>query len=103
MTLETVLPIRRGPAVRVPSALERGHAAARHLLDGTGPHEPTTVAAALTGLHAARLNSPYVAYCTRSRAAGPEGLRAALLEDRTLIQLRCVRRTLHIVPLDLAP
>ncbi|GAA1619354.1 hypothetical protein GCM10009789_86380 [Kribbella sancticallisti] len=49
------------------------------------------------GLHAARLLTPYVSLHARDRTFLPEDLQAALRTRRSLIKLRCMRRTLHIL------
>jgi Winged helix DNA-binding domain len=86
----------------VPLAQERGFALRRHILDGTAGHEPYEVAAALVGLHAARLSSPWVAMRARVAEFESADLRRPLVEEPSLIKLRCMRRTLHILPFDLA-
>ncbi|WP_030685985.1 DNA glycosylase AlkZ-like family protein [Streptomyces sp. NRRL B-1347] len=85
------------------AAVERAAAAARH---GWGTHAaPDTVtrlADAQAGLHAARLLTPFVTAHTRNQAFRPAELREALGTRGTLIKIRCMRRTLHLWPLDQA-
>lgn len=61
------------------------------------------VAASLIGFHAARLQSPIVAAATRVEGANAAQLARGLHRSRDLIKLRCMRGTLHIAPLALAP
>jgi len=55
------------------------------------------------GIHAARLKSPYTALHARCDSFANQHLHEALFVNRSVIKLRCMRRTLHIVPLHLAP
>ena len=55
------------------------------------------------GLHAARLPTPFVTLATRMSEFTTSSLWDAMYVQRTLIKLRCMRKTLHIFPLDLAP
>jgi Winged helix DNA-binding domain len=85
-------------------AVERGYIATRH-----GWGHPTThpgiseLAAAMCGLHAARLPTPYVTLAARLRAFTAPQLRAGLAPGGGLVKVRCMRRTLHIVPAAFAP
>lgn len=84
-------------------AQERAYRLHRHLLSGAQRWPATTVAERHVGLHAARLSSPWVAMRARVPTFEAAHLRGLLHGDRELIKLRCMRRTLHILPLDLAP
>lgn len=55
------------------------------------------------GLHSARLPTAYVTLHSRLTQYQTIMLWEELFEQRKLIKLRCMRKTLHIVPLDLAP
>lgn len=91
-------------AEHVSAEQERGFVMRRHLLlDGSGSEAPHRVAAAMAGLHAARLSSPWVAMRARVATFETEQLRRPLVYERSLLKLRCMRRTLHILPLGLAP
>jgi len=60
------------------------------------------VADAVLGLHAARLPSPFTIVAART---GDPAVPASLFTDRvraTLITVRCMRKTLHTLPLPLA-
>jgi hypothetical protein len=82
---------------------ERAYRVRRHLLAAQEPWPVATVVERHMGLHAARLSSPWVALRARMRSFQTADLRSLLVEERSLIKLRCMRRTLHILPLDLAP
>jgi len=83
---------------------------ARHLWNwtlsrqGLHPHRRLTSAAEIShaalGLHAARLPSPFATVAARATDASA----ALALLDHTpgLTTLRCMRRTLHLLPVDLA-
>lgn len=62
-----------------------------------------SVARNLVGLHSARLTTPYVTLFSRNKNFIHHSLREELFENKQLIKMRCMRKTLHIVPLDLAP
>jgi hypothetical protein len=74
-------------------------------------HLPPTAAATtideaartLLGLHSARLSSPFVILHARVPGFRAPHLPRAILHHREFIKLRCMRRTLYTVPLDLAP
>lgn len=55
------------------------------------------------GIHSARISTPYVTLCSRIPSFIPSNLYNALYVDKTVIKLRCMRTTLHIVPVELAP
>jgi hypothetical protein len=63
---------------------------------------PEHVSTSMVGLHAARLSSPWVAMRARAAHFEPGQLRRPLIEERSLLKLRCMRRTLHILPPALA-
>ncbi|MDP2313810.1 MAG: winged helix DNA-binding domain-containing protein [Pseudomonadota bacterium] len=74
-----------------------------HVAPGFQGTEVVQVARALIGLHSARLPTPYMSLASRLPSFLPQMLRERQYETRTLVKLRCMRRTLHTVPLDLAP
>lgn len=55
---------------------------------------------AALGLHAARLPSPFATVLARSD--GPEVALSLFNQSEDLVTLRCMRRTLHLLPVDLA-
>ena len=90
--------------VRVPLSQERAYRLGRHGLvpERTALSGVDTLATATYGLHAARQSSPWVTLRTRLPAFEPTHLRNMLTAERRLIKVRCMRQTLHILPLDLA-
>ncbi|SFD43754.1 MULTISPECIES: DNA glycosylase AlkZ-like family protein [Streptomyces] len=92
------------PVPVLPAAVERAAVANRHGW-GTGPapRDLPGLAGAQAGLHAARLLTPYVtAYSRFAGTFSPAQLRQALAPGGTLLKVRCMRRTLHLWPLDQA-
>lgn len=59
------------------------------------------LASALVGLHAARHSGPYVAAFGRLGSAA-DPAHSVIPADGGLVQLRCMRGTLHAMPVDLA-
>jgi len=59
--------------------------------------------AAMVGLHSARLSTPFVALAARLPLFRPQHLIEELYVRANLIKLRCMRKTLHTVPLSMAP
>ncbi len=49
------------------------------------------------GIHSARISSPYVLCASRNSAFKPKDLYNGLYTEKSLIKLRCMRTTLHIV------
>lgn len=90
-------------ALVVPAAVERGFVAGRHGWGLTAPPSLGDLPAAMAGLHAARLLTPYVTVRARHADFVADQLRAALTARGGLIKLRCVRRTLHIHTVAHAP
>lgn len=98
------LPVKRAQAtLGISAAQERLYRVQRHLVAEQDPCSVTAVAERHIGLHAARLTSPWVAMRARVPTFEAAQLRGLLHDERSLIKLRCMRRTLHILPLDLAP
>ncbi|MCG5213270.1 DNA glycosylase AlkZ-like family protein [Streptosporangium soli] len=72
------------------------------LADHTRLETVAQISDAALGLHAARLPSPYGIIASRSTgAAVPTSLFTAPVQD-TLLTVRCMRKTLHALPLGLA-
>jgi len=61
------------------------------------------VAGDLVGLHASDPASIFLAARARTTALTPQGLEAALYDDRLLVKMLAMRRTLFVVPVGLAP
>jgi len=90
--------------VRLTSAQERDYRLSRHGLLGGSEALASIAAVADTtfGLHAARQSSPWVALRSRIPSFEAAHLRALLVAERQLVRIRCMRQTLHILPLPLA-
>lgn len=54
------------------------------------------------GLHSARIMTPFMTLCSRMNTFKPEQLISKLYVEKKLIKLRCMRTTLHILPIDMA-
>lgn len=54
------------------------------------------------GLHSARIMTPFMTLCSRMNDFEPQQLISQLYIDKKLIKLRCMRTTLHIIPVDMA-
>jgi hypothetical protein len=74
-----------------------------HLAAGAGAASPVQAAASMVGLHGTDPASVYLAAGARMPAAEPAAIERALYEDRELVRLLGMRRTMFVVPLDLAP
>lgn len=74
-----------------------------HLAPGTWAASPVEAASSLVGLHGTDPASVYLAAAARMPAAEPATIERALYEDRELIRLLGMRRTMFVVPLDLVP
>jgi Winged helix DNA-binding domain len=72
-----------------------------HLAAGTGT-DPTGVARDVVALHATDPSSVYLAVAARMRDAEVAAVERALYEDRTLIRMLGMRRTMWVVPVELA-
>lgn len=90
--------------MNITSAQRRARIGPRHLLaPGARAARSEDVAEALLGLHAT--DPATVALSAWARLAAPtfDDLERALYEDRTLLRMHCMRRTLFAVPTPLAP
>jgi hypothetical protein len=72
-----------------------------HLAAGTGT-DPTSVARDVVALHATDPSSVYLAVAARMRDASVAAVERALYEDRTLIRMLGMRRTMWVVPVEAA-
>ncbi len=76
----------------------------RHLLTPTTrATSPEQVADALLALHATDPASVYLSVAARTVTPSTADLERALYEDRTLLRMLCMRRTMFVVPRALAP
>jgi hypothetical protein len=74
-----------------------------HLAAGSEAASPVRAASSMVGLHGTDPSSVYLATAARMPAAAPATIERALYEDRELVRLLGMRRTMFVVPLDLAP
>lgn len=74
-----------------------------HLAPGAGAGGPVEVASSMVGLHGTDPASVYLAVAARMPSAQPATIERALYDDRQLVRLLGMRRTMFVVPLDLAP
>lgn len=77
--------------------------AKHHLVPGFQAKSISEVAHNLCGLHAARLPSPFAIAHARLDNFDTIDLRDQLYQTNQLIKLRCMRTTLHVLPLEIAP
>ncbi|MFE2144757.1 winged helix DNA-binding domain-containing protein [Streptomyces sp. NPDC059456] len=64
---------------------------------------PEQVCEALVALHATDPATVYLTVAARTADPAPAQLEHALYEERTLVRMLCMRRTMFVVPHDLAP
>ncbi|MFC0041988.1 winged helix DNA-binding domain-containing protein [Actinomadura rayongensis] len=82
----------------------RARLALRHrLAPGRRTDDPAETARSLVALHATDPATVYLSAAARSRNLVPSALEAALYDDRTLLRLLAMRRTMFVVPVELAP
>jgi hypothetical protein len=81
----------------------RARLARRHrLAPSARSDDPVEIAGGLVGLHASDPGSVYLAAAARMRKPALEPLENALYEARTLLRMLGMRRTMFVLPLDLA-
>ncbi len=73
-----------------------------HLAPGAKASGPVEVAASMAGLHGTDAASVYLAAAERMATAQRELIERALYEDRKLLRILGMRRTMFVVPVDLA-
>jgi len=71
--------------------------------DGTEASDVVSVAGGLVGLHASDPATVFLAARPRVPGLTVADLEAALYEDRTLVRMLAMRRTMFVVPVDLMP
>ncbi|MEV4257482.1 crosslink repair DNA glycosylase YcaQ family protein [Spirillospora sp. NPDC049652] len=85
-------------------AERRARLGIRHRLAASGRTEdPLAIARSLTALHATDPASVFLQVAARSRTAEPGHVEKALYDDRTLLRLLAMRRTMFVVPTDFLP
>src|SRR5271165_222531 len=76
----------------------------RHrLAGGTQAGDPVEVAESLVAVHSTDPSSVYLSLLTRMTGGGIADVQRALYEDKTLIRLLGMRRTVFVTTLDVAP
>lgn len=89
---------------RIGSAERRARLGVRHRLAADAKADtPEQVAAGLVALHATDPATVYLAAAARLRAPRVADVERALYDDRTLIRLLGMRRTVFVVPAEVAP
>src|SRR6476659_8441486 len=74
-----------------------------HLAMGAQAQDVVDVAGDLVGLHATDPVSTFLAARSRTAALTPAALEAVLYDDRRLVKMLAMRRTLFVVPVGLVP
>lgn len=81
----------------------RARLATRHRLAAeTRSNDPVIVARELVGLHATDPATVYLSLRARTRDVDPPTIERALYEERTLLRMIGMRRTMFVLPLELA-
>ena len=74
-----------------------------HLAPAAGAAGAVELAADLVALHATDPASVFLAVAARAPAVGPADVERALYDDRTLVRMLGMRRTMFVVPAHLVP
>ncbi len=64
---------------------------------------PADAADAVVALHSSDPASVFLSICARTRSTAASAIEDALYEERSLVRMLGMRRTMFVVPLDLAP
>ncbi|WP_369374297.1 winged helix DNA-binding domain-containing protein [Streptomyces sp. cg36] len=89
---------------KITAAQRRARLGSRHLLaPAARAAAPEQVARALVALHATDPATVYLSVAARSAAASVAELERALYEDHALVRMLCMRRTMFVLPAELAP
>ncbi|GAA3367533.1 winged helix DNA-binding domain-containing protein [Streptomyces sannanensis] len=89
---------------RITPAQRRALLGTRHLLaPAARAARPEEVAEALTGLHASDPATVYLAVAARMAEPTVAALDHSLYEERSLVRMLCMRRTMFVVPIGVAP
>jgi hypothetical protein len=81
----------------------RARLGSRHLLAAASAEGPVSVARALVALHATDPATVHLSAAARMREPDVAAVERALYEDRSLIRMLGMRRTMFVVPDELAP
>ncbi|MFD0362387.1 winged helix DNA-binding domain-containing protein [Nocardia sp. GCM10030253] len=88
----------------IDAAQRRARLAVRHrLATAARTDEVTDIARSLVVLHATDPATVFLSLGARSRTATPAHVEQALYEDRTLLRLLAMRRTMFVAPVELLP
>ncbi|MBF6174243.1 winged helix DNA-binding domain-containing protein [Nocardia blacklockiae] len=86
------------------TAQRRARLAVRHrLAPAVRTDDVTAIATAMVALHATDPATVFLSVAARSRGLEPAHVEKALYEDRTLLRLLAMRRTMFVAPVDLLP
>ncbi|MEV4622194.1 winged helix DNA-binding domain-containing protein [Asanoa sp. NPDC049573] len=88
---------------RIDTTERRARLAVRHGLAGPAAHDPVEVTRDLVVLHATDAATVYLSAAARLHAPVIKDIEQALYEDRTLIRMLGMRRTMFIAPVEHAP
>ncbi|MEU5209640.1 winged helix DNA-binding domain-containing protein [Streptomyces sp. NPDC020742] len=92
------------PRPRIDTAGRRARLGRRHRLAAAHrAARPEEAADAVVALHASDPATVHLAACARLAAPDPADVERALYDDRALVRMLCLRRTLFAVPADLVP
>ncbi|HEV8558792.1 MAG TPA: winged helix DNA-binding domain-containing protein [Actinophytocola sp.] len=90
--------------VRIGVAERRARLGRRHrLAAGAQAVDPLEVASSLVALHGSDPSTVYLSSLARMDGSDVAAVERALYEDRTLLRLLCMRRTVFVIPTELAP
>jgi Winged helix DNA-binding domain len=94
-----------GQGIRAVSVAERRRrlAVRHHLAPGERAGTAAAAAAGLVGLHGTDPASVYLAIWARTREVDKAAIEDALYEERSLVRMLGMRRTVFVVPADLVP
>jgi hypothetical protein len=89
---------------RISDRERRARLATRHhLASSATATDVVALAEGMVGLHATDPATVFLAAAARLKQPTVEGVERALYDDRTLVRTLCMRRTLFVVPVGLAP
>jgi hypothetical protein len=86
--------------VRIDVAQRRARLGVRHLLSARTDQDPSEVARAMVALHATDPATVFLALRARSSTVDVGSIEGALYEQRTLVRLIGMRRTMFVLPLE---
>jgi hypothetical protein len=93
-----------GLSLKIDSAERRARLARRHHLGGSAlAATPVEVARDLVVLHGTDPSTVYLSLAARLRNPSLAEIEAAMYEDKTLVRMLGMRRTMFCVPVELAP